>query len=108
MSKTIDVKSLKPLPQEVQKIMNTEFGIGLKLGIVYFIYALAVPILTFTAPEFMRTRIWGGMSLTWFLTAIGAMFMAVLIAWLHVHFYQKQFSDSATEFDKNMKGGPAH
>lgn len=108
MSKTIDFKDLKPLPQDVRKIMSTELGIAGSLSVFYFIYVLAVPILTFTAPDLMRTRVWGGMSLTWFLTAIGSMIMAFGIAWLHMYLYTKQFSDAATEFDKNMKGGPAH
>lgn len=108
MSKTINIRDLEPLPNEVARIMNTELKISVTLGIIYFIYLLSVPILTFTVPDLMRTRVMGGMSLTWFMTAIGAMIMAFVIAWLHMYLYQKQFKDTVTKYDEDLKGGVAH
>lgn len=108
MSNTIDYKSLKPLSEDVQKVMNEELKISLGLAVFYFVFLLAVPILTFTAPELMRTRVWGGMSLTWFMTAIVAMVLATVIAWIHVHMYQKKFLSTVTEYDKNLTKGAHH
>lgn len=105
MSKTVDYKDLKPLGEDVRRVMSEELKISLGLAIVYFIFLLGVPILTFTAPDLMKTRVWGGMSLTWFATSILAMIFAAVIAWIHVYMYQKRFSSTMTEYDKNLGKG---
>ncbi|HBX22739.1 MAG TPA: hypothetical protein DEF34_03735 [Desulfotomaculum sp.] len=104
MSTKIDYKDLAPLDRTISYRMSKEIKLCLWLGVVYLAYMFIVPVLNFTAPEFMKIRVWGGMSLTWFLTAIGAMFMAFAIAAIHVYFYTKDFFISAEMEEKTGKG----
>jgi formate/nitrite transporter FocA (FNT family) len=89
---TIIYSELPPLDEKTAHAMNHEFKISLLLSIIYFAFLLSVTILNFTAPGFMKTILWGGMTVTWFATALGAMIMASLIAWLHVRYYQKKLA----------------
>ncbi|MFZ5642156.1 MAG: hypothetical protein ACOY46_01040 [Bacillota bacterium] len=100
----INYKDLPPLDKNTTHRISKELNICLKLFVVYMIYMFAVPILNFTAPEFMKMRVWGGMSLTWFLTAIGAMIMAFAIAAIHVYFYTKDFYIDESVANKQSKG----
>lgn len=97
--KTINYKDLPPLDSNITNRMSKEFTVCIWLFVVYAFYLFMVPILNFNAPDFMKVRIWGGMSLTWFLTAIGALCMAFIIAAVHVYFYTKDFfiSDAASQ-----------
>ncbi len=104
MSDKIHYKDLPPLDSAIVNRMSKEIKICIWLFIVYAFYLFIVPILNFNAPDFMKTRIWGGMSLTWFLTAIGAKIMAWLIAAIHVYFYTKDFYISETYDQKTAKG----
>ncbi|MFZ5648601.1 MAG: hypothetical protein ACOY30_13375 [Bacillota bacterium] len=102
--KTINYKDLPPLDKNVTNRMSKEFTICFWLFVVYAFYLFMVPVLNFTAPEFMKIRVWGGMSLTWFLTAIGAMIMAFVIAAVHVYFYTKDFYITESAQEKTAKG----
>jgi len=97
MSNKVNVKDLPPLDAEVREVMKSEFNLGFWLAVVYFIFLFAVPILNWTAPGLMKARVWGGMSLTWFLTSIFAMILAFLIAAIHVYFYQNKFGADIEE-----------
>lgn len=102
--KTINYKDLPPLDKGVTNRMSKEFSVIFWLFIIYAFYLFIVPILNFTAPDFMKARVWGGMSLTWFLTSIGAMIMAFVIAAVHVYIYSKDFFISETSSEKTTKG----
>jgi uncharacterized membrane protein (DUF485 family) len=91
---TIDYKDLEPLEEKTARAMSEELNISLILSAVYFAFLLGVTILNYAAPGLMKTALWGGMTVTWFATAIGAMVMASLIAWLHVRHYQKRLSQN--------------
>lgn len=103
-SKTVNYRDLPPLDQSTTHRMSKEIKICLWLCLVYMVYLFIVPILNFNAPEFMKARVWGGMSLTWFMTAIGAMIMAFVIAAVHVYFYTKDFFISENISKKTAKG----
>lgn len=102
--KTINVKDLPPLDRAITYRMSKEMRICMWLFLIYMVYMFIVPILTFTAPDLMRARVWGGMSLTWFMTAIGAMIMAFVIAAVHVYFYTKDFYISEDRSESMSKG----
>ncbi len=87
---TIDVSELKPLDPETSKIMKGEFSTGLKLTFFYYIFILAIPVLNWYADGFMFSRMWGGMTYSWFLTSIVAMAMAFIIAFAHTALYEKR------------------
>ncbi|WP_286885572.1 hypothetical protein [Aneurinibacillus sp. UBA3580] len=87
---TIDVSELPPLDPETNKIMKDEFSTGFKLSLLYYAFIFAIPILNWFAPEFMFSRIWGGMTYSWFLTGIVAMAMAFIIAYIHTALYEKR------------------
>lgn len=97
---TIDYKDLPPLDAETSANMNEEVKISVVLAVIYFAFLLTVTIMNWTSPEIMKTVLWGGMTVTWFATSILAMFMATLIAWLHVLYYQSRVSKHI----KNGKG----
>lgn len=86
----IDVKDLPPLDSETNSIMKTEFSTGFKLAIFYYLFVFTIPVLNWFAPDFMFSPMWGGMSVTWFLTGIVAMAMAFGIAYVHTHLYVKR------------------
>jgi uncharacterized membrane protein (DUF485 family) len=100
----INYKELPPMEESVVIRMSKEFQVILFLFVIYALFLFLVPILCFTATEFMKTRVWGGMSLAWFLTAIGVNLMAFGIAGIHVHFYKKDFYISRSTLDKEKKG----
>lgn len=102
--KKIDYKDLPPMDPGVEQVMKAEFGIAFWLSCCYFVFILAVPILNWNAPEFMKTRVMGGMSLTWFLTSLAAMAMAFIIAGLHVYLYQKKFTTEVKTAEPENKG----
>lgn len=92
---TIDYDALPPLSANTAHSMKEEFSVSLWLAVVYFIFLLGVTILDFTAPDFMKIKLWGGMTVTWFATGIVAMIMAALIAWIHVYIYQKRIAQNS-------------
>lgn len=104
----VNYKDLPPLEPGVNEVMKTEFGISFWLSVIYFIFILGVPILNWTAPDLMKTKIWGGMSLTWFLTSIVAMVLAFVIAWLHVNIYQKKFGSDIEHPSAGLRKGVYH
>jgi uncharacterized membrane protein (DUF485 family) len=78
---------LPPLEESTSERMRRELGMSLILAVLYFIFIFGVPILNWTAPGFMKTRIFGGMPVTWFLTAIMALFLAWFFAFVHAWWY---------------------
>ncbi len=102
--KTIHYKNLAPMDSYIVNRMTKEIKICVLLFLIYAFYLFIVPILNFNAPDLMRTRVWGGMSLTWFLTAIGSMIMAFVIAAVHVYVYAKDFFITEAGQDKTSKG----
>lgn len=102
--KTINYKDLPPLDKSITNRMSKELKVCIWLFLVYAFYLFIVPILNFNAPDFMKARVWGGMSLTWFLTAIGAKIMAFVIAAVHVYFYTRDFYISETDAKQTAKG----
>jgi len=94
---TIPVEQLAPLNEETRITMRDEFKISFILAVLYFLFLFAVPVLNWKAPGLMKSTLWGGMSLTWFLTGIVAMFVAFAVAALHVYFYQKRFLHTSSE-----------
>lgn len=87
---TIDVSELPPLDAETGKIMKDEFSTGFKLSLLYYAFIFAIPILNWFAPGFMFSRMWGGMTYSWFFTGIIAMAMAFIIAYVHTTLYEKR------------------
>jgi len=91
---TIEYKDLPPLDAETSANMSEEVKVSVLLAVIYYAFLLAVTIMNWTSPELMKTVLWGGMTVTWFATAILAMFMASFIAWLHVLHYQSRVSEN--------------
>lgn len=89
-AETIDVSELKPLDPETSKIMKGEFSTGIKFTIFYYIFILAIPVLNWFFDGFMFSRMWGGMTYSWFLTGIVAFAMAFIIAYAHTALYEKR------------------
>lgn len=102
--KTIHYNDLPPLDKSITSRMSKEFKVCIWLFLVYAFYLFMVPILNFNAPDFMKSRVWGGMSLTWFLTAIGALIMAWVIAAVHVYFYTRDFFITNVKSETTSKG----
>lgn len=100
----INYKDLPPMEDGVVMRVSKELRVILFLFVIYLVYLLLVPILMFNAIDFMKTRVWGGMSLAWFVTAIGAAFMSFGIAGVHVYFYTKDFFIPREALNKETKG----
>lgn len=98
---TIDVSELEPLDPETRKIMKGEFSTGIKLTLFYYLFIMAIPILNWFAEGFMFSRMWGGMTYSWFLTSIIAMAMAFVIAFIHTALYEKRLKDSQSSHSTN-------
>lgn len=101
---TINYSDLPALDPETSANMKRELSISLILTIVYYVFILGVTILNWTSPELMKTILWGGMSLTWFLTSIMALFMALFVAWLHLYFYQQRITKQVISGNTMEKG----
>lgn len=104
MSDKIHINDLPPLDASITNRMSKELKVCIWLFVIYAFYLFIVPILNFNAEAFMKSRVWGGMSLTWFLTAIGAKIMAFLIAAVHVYIYTKDFYISDSKSQETAKG----
>jgi uncharacterized membrane protein (DUF485 family) len=87
---TIDVSELKPLDTETEGIMKAEFRTGIKLTVFYYVFIFAIPVLNWFASDFMFSRMWGGMTYSWFLTGIVAMAISFTIAYIHTSLYEKR------------------
>jgi uncharacterized membrane protein (DUF485 family) len=96
---TVDVSELPPLDSETAKSMKEEFSTGFKLSTFYYLFIFTIPILNWFAPDFMFSNMWGGMTVSWFLTGIVAMGMAFVIAYIHTKRYEKRLE--RTEAAKN-------
>ena len=92
---TIDYKDLPPLDAETAKNMSEELRISVVLSSIYYVFVFTVTILNFTAPDFMKTKLWGGMTVTWFATSLVSLAVASLVAWVHVFYYQKRVLENS-------------
>lgn len=104
---TVDVSQLPPLDRETERIMKDEFATGSKLTIFYYVFIFMIPILNWYASGFMFSRLWGGMTYSWFLTGIVAMAMAFIIAYVHTSLYEKRlhkYQGSAGASSANSEG----
>jgi uncharacterized membrane protein (DUF485 family) len=88
-SETIDIKKLKKLDRETRYIIKSEFRTGLILTIIYFVFVFSVPVMNWYKPDWAFAKLVGGMSASWFLTTIVAMFMAFIIAYVHTKLYER-------------------
>ncbi|NTW36059.1 MAG: hypothetical protein HGB17_08000, partial [Syntrophobacteraceae bacterium] len=79
---TINYKELPPLDEQTLDIMGEELKVSVSLTIVYYLFLITVTILNWTAPDFMKIILWGGMTVTWFATSLISLFMAAFIAFL--------------------------
>ncbi|GKV56580.1 hypothetical protein NCCP2222_25270 [Sporosarcina sp. NCCP-2222] len=86
---TIHIKELPELDEETKYIAKTEFRTGLSLTIIYFLFVLSVPVMNWFKPDWAFTKLFGGMSASWFLTTIVAMAMAFIIAFVHTKLYER-------------------
>ncbi|ESU31949.1 hypothetical protein G3A_13660 [Bacillus sp. 17376] len=102
---TIDVSELEPLDPETKQIMKSEFSTGIKLTLFYYVFILSIPILNWYAGEFMFSRMWGGMTYSWFFTSIVAMAMAFVIALIHTTLYEKRLKKSGAEQSSSPADG---
>jgi hypothetical protein len=94
---TINYKDLPPLDEQTLDIMGEEIKVSLSLTVIYYVFLFAVTILNWTAPDFMKTILWGGMTVTWFATSLVSLFMAAFIAFLHVWYYQRKMAQAETQ-----------
>jgi uncharacterized membrane protein (DUF485 family) len=102
---TIDVSELAPLDPETKKIMKSEFSTGIKLTLFYYVFILSIPILNWYAGDFMFSRMWGGMTYSWFLTSIVAMAMAFIIAFIHTNLYEKRLKQHQAQQSASSADG---
>ncbi|EON73200.1 hypothetical protein [Lysinibacillus sphaericus] len=93
---TIDVKDLPPLDPTTNKIMKDEFKTGFGLTVLYFIFIFSIPVMNWFVPEFAFKKIWGGMTVTWFVTTVVMMAMAFVIAYVHTTLYEKRLKKYET------------
>lgn len=98
---TVDVSKLEPLDPETKRIMKGEFSTGLKLTLFYYIFIFAIPILNWYAGSFMFSRMWGGMTYSWFLTSVVAMAMAFIIAYVHTTLYERRLKNNHNVSDQS-------
>lgn len=99
---TVDVKDLTALDSETSFIMKSELKTGVGLSLFYYIFIFSIPVMNWFLHDLAFSNIWGGMSLTWFLTTIVAVAMAFLIAYIHTHLYEKRLQMYES---KESKGG---
>lgn len=90
---SIDISELAPLDPATDQIMKGEFRTGFGLSLVYFAFIFSIPVLNWFASDFMLTQFWGGMTISWFMTAIVMLVIAVIIAIIHVVLYEKRLKD---------------
>jgi uncharacterized membrane protein (DUF485 family) len=90
----IDISDLPPLDSDTEKIMKKEFSTGFKLSIFYYLFIFSIPVLNWFAPDFMFSKMWGGMTYAWFFTGIIAMGMAFVIAYVHTSLYEKRLKNT--------------
>ncbi len=103
---TIDIRLLPKLDEETSKIMKSEYRTGIMLTIIYFSFVFFIPVMNWYNREWAFSNMWGGMSHSWFLTAVVAMAMAFLIAWAHTWLYERRLKkESRIHFSSNNKGG---
>jgi uncharacterized membrane protein (DUF485 family) len=100
---TIDVSELEPLDPTTEKIMKDEFSTGFKLSLFYYVFIFLIPILNWFASDFAFSRMWGGMTYSWFLTSIVAMAMAFIIAYIHTSLYEKRLEKYDQSTPSSMK-----
>lgn len=86
---TIDRRRLEKLDPETSSMVRSEFLTGFSLAFVYLAFVFFIPIVNWYNPEWAFSKMWGGMTYSWFLTAIVAMVMAFVIAYVHTKLYER-------------------
>lgn len=86
---TIDFKKLENLDSQTRSIVRSEFLTGFLLSVIYFAFVFFIPIVNWYNPEWAFSKMWGGMTYSWFLTSIVAMVMAFVIAYAHTKLYER-------------------
>lgn len=102
---TIDVRLLTKLDKETSQIMKSEYRTGITLTVIYFSFVLFIPLMNWYNSGWAFSNMWGGMSYSWFLTAIVAMAMAFIIAWVHTWLYERRLRLSSKNESASDKGG---
>lgn len=90
---TVKFEDLPPLDPQIKKNMRGELTTGLILTAIYFTFIFSIPVLNWYFPEIAFKPIWGGMSLTWFLTTFVTMAMAFIIALIHTVLYERRLKN---------------
>ncbi|WP_042345177.1 hypothetical protein [Bacillus massiliigorillae] len=102
---TIEYSKLPPLDAETNRIMKAEFKTGFSLTIFYFIFIFSIPVMNWHFPDFAWSKLWGGMSVSWFITSVVAMAMAFIIAYVHTTLYEKRLKKYALTSQEGRKLG---
>lgn len=89
---TVDFKDLPPLDHETSEIMHDELRTGVSLTVFYFILIFSIPVMNWYFPAFAFKPIWGGMTITWFVTSVVMMAMSFIIAYVHTKLYEKRLA----------------
>lgn len=100
---TVDIRQVPKLDKETNSIMKTEIMTGLTLSLIYFAFIFFVPVMNWYNQEWAFSTMWGGMSYSWFLTAIVSMFMAFFIAWLHTALYENRIKKYSRATSSHME-----
>ncbi|MGM9929914.1 MAG: DUF485 domain-containing protein [Bacillus sp. (in: firmicutes)] len=103
---TVKYKALPPLDASTNKIMKSEWRTGFSLTIFYAVLIFTIPILNWFAPEFAFKKVWGGMTITWFITGIFMMFVAFAIAFIHTALYEKRLQKQQSIQSDDQGGRP--
>ena len=90
---TVKFDDLPPLDPQIKENMRGELTTGLILTAIYFTFIFSIPVLNWYFPEIAFKPIWGGMSLTWFLTTFVTMAMAFIIALIHTVLYERRLKN---------------
>jgi|GEM_PF-367327 len=89
----IHISQLERLDSETAQTMKGDFATASKLSAFYFLFIFSIPVLNWFAPDFMFSRFWGGMTFSWFMTAVIGMAMAFILAFIYVYVYEKRLQN---------------
>lgn len=111
---TMDIKDVPKLDEQTKNSVKTELSTAVSLSIIYFSFIFAVPAINWFKPDWAFSKMFGGMSYSWFLTTIVAMAMAFIIAYLHTKLYERwevkslQANRNGVERDRLKESDEAH
>lgn len=90
----INFNDLEPLDETTANLMKGELRVSNILAFIYGAFIISVPVLNWYVPKIAFAKVWGGMTYTWFASTILAMFLAVIIAAVHMYLYSKRMVKS--------------